>query len=194
MLWGDGSPTREFLYVDDCARARARRRALRRRRAGQPRHGLEISIRELAELSPRRPASTASPLGRVEAERPAAPQARCSRARASSSASAPRALARRARADDRLVPRVGGRSCSRLIGLDRARRVPRPPSWRRSSCSSWSCWPGSRRPGWSYSAGDAAARRAARHGGARADLAVGRVIGGPLSRGGRRSSGSSRRS
>ena len=39
VLWGDGSPTREFLYVDDCAEgARARRRALRRRRAGQPRH------------------------------------------------------------------------------------------------------------------------------------------------------------
>ncbi len=32
VLWGDGSPTREFLYVDDCAEgAAARRRALRRR-------------------------------------------------------------------------------------------------------------------------------------------------------------------
>ncbi len=37
-LWGDGSPTREFLYVEDAAEgARARRRAVRRRRAGEPR-------------------------------------------------------------------------------------------------------------------------------------------------------------
>ena len=39
VLWGDGSPTREFLYVEDCADgARARGRALRRRRAREPRH------------------------------------------------------------------------------------------------------------------------------------------------------------
>ena len=39
VLWGDGTPTREFLYVDDCVEGLvARRRALRRRRAGQPRH------------------------------------------------------------------------------------------------------------------------------------------------------------
>ena len=38
VLWGDGSPTREFLYVDDCAEGDpARGRALRRRRAGEPR-------------------------------------------------------------------------------------------------------------------------------------------------------------
>ena len=31
VLWGDGSPTREFLYVDDCARGpTARRRTLQR--------------------------------------------------------------------------------------------------------------------------------------------------------------------
>ena len=39
VLWGDGSPTREFLYVDDCAEGLLLAgRALRRRRAGQPRH------------------------------------------------------------------------------------------------------------------------------------------------------------
>ena len=39
-LWGDGSPTREFLYVDDCVEGLAARRgALRRRGPGQPRHG-----------------------------------------------------------------------------------------------------------------------------------------------------------
>ena len=37
-LWGDGSPTREFLYVDDCVEAFVCRRALRRRRPGQPRN------------------------------------------------------------------------------------------------------------------------------------------------------------
>ena len=38
VLWGDGSPTREFLYVEDCVEGIvARGRALRRRRAGEPR-------------------------------------------------------------------------------------------------------------------------------------------------------------
>ena len=37
-VWGTGAASREFLYVDDAARRhRAGRRALRRRRAGQPR-------------------------------------------------------------------------------------------------------------------------------------------------------------
>ena len=40
VLWGDGSPTREFLYVDDAAEGLVlAARALRRRRARQPRHG-----------------------------------------------------------------------------------------------------------------------------------------------------------
>jgi GDP-L-fucose synthase len=49
-LWGDGSPTREFLYVDDCARAIVL--ALDRYEDGDPVNvgtGQEISIRELAE-------------------------------------------------------------------------------------------------------------------------------------------------
>ena len=36
-VWGDGSPTREFLYVEDAAGHRAGRRAVRRGGAGQPR-------------------------------------------------------------------------------------------------------------------------------------------------------------
>ena len=51
VLWGDGSPTREFLYVDDCAEAIVL--ASERYDGAQPVNlgtGDEISIRELAEL------------------------------------------------------------------------------------------------------------------------------------------------
>jgi GDP-L-fucose synthase len=51
VLWGDGSPTREFLYVEDCARGLAL--AGDRYDGADPVNlgtGDEISIRELAEL------------------------------------------------------------------------------------------------------------------------------------------------
>jgi GDP-L-fucose synthase len=51
VLWGDGSPTREFLYVDDCAEAILL--AAERYDGPEPVNigtGSEISIRELAEL------------------------------------------------------------------------------------------------------------------------------------------------
>jgi GDP-L-fucose synthase len=51
VLWGDGSPTREFLYVDDCAEAILF--AAERYDGPDPVNigtGSEISIRELAEL------------------------------------------------------------------------------------------------------------------------------------------------
>jgi len=51
VLWGDGSPTREFLYVDDCAEAIVL--AAERYDGRDPVNlgtGLEISIRDLAEL------------------------------------------------------------------------------------------------------------------------------------------------
>jgi GDP-L-fucose synthase len=50
VLWGDGSPTREFLYVDDCAAGLAL--AAERYDGGEPVNlgtGVETSIRELAE-------------------------------------------------------------------------------------------------------------------------------------------------
>src|SRR6185312_13253675 len=50
VLWGDGSPTREFLYVEDAAEAFAL--AAERYSGGEPLNvgtGVEISIRELAE-------------------------------------------------------------------------------------------------------------------------------------------------
>ena len=52
VLWGDGSPTREFLYVDDCAEAILL--AARRYDGPEPVNvgtGEEIAIRELAELT-----------------------------------------------------------------------------------------------------------------------------------------------
>ena len=51
VLWGDGSPTREFLYVEDCAEALML--AADRYEAAAPVNvgtGVEISIRELAGL------------------------------------------------------------------------------------------------------------------------------------------------
>ena len=51
VLWGDGSPTREFLYVEDCAQGLAL--AAERYERSEPVNlgaGFEISIRELAEL------------------------------------------------------------------------------------------------------------------------------------------------
>jgi GDP-L-fucose synthase len=51
VLWGDGSPTREFLYVEDCAEGIVL--ASQRYDGGEPVNlgtGEEISIRELAEL------------------------------------------------------------------------------------------------------------------------------------------------
>jgi GDP-L-fucose synthase len=51
VLWGDGSPTREFLYVEDCADAIAL--ALECYDGGEPVNvgtGEEIAIRDLAEL------------------------------------------------------------------------------------------------------------------------------------------------
>ena len=52
VLWGDGSPTREFLYVEDCAEGIWL--AAQRYDGAEPVNlgtGEEISIRELAELT-----------------------------------------------------------------------------------------------------------------------------------------------
>ena len=50
MLWGDGSPTREFLYVEDCVEGLAL--AAERYDGAEPvnlGNGVETTIRELAE-------------------------------------------------------------------------------------------------------------------------------------------------
>ena len=78
VLWGDGSPTREFLYVEDCAEGIVL--AAERYDGAEPVNlgtGEEISIRELAELDRRADRlRRRDRLGHVEAERPAAPRAR----------------------------------------------------------------------------------------------------------------------
>ena len=83
MLWGDGSPTREFLYVDDCAEGFVL--AAERYDGAEPVNlgtGVEISIRELAELDRRADRLHGRDrLGHVDAERPAAPRSSTRRAR-----------------------------------------------------------------------------------------------------------------
>ena len=90
MLWGDGSPTREFLYVDDAAEAFLL--AGERYDGAEPVNlgtGAEISIRELAEtIAELTGFERRDRLGRVDAERAAAAAARHVEGRASCSASA----------------------------------------------------------------------------------------------------------
>ena len=108
VLWGDGSPTREFLYVEDCAEGIWL--AAQHYDGAEPVNlgtGEEISIRELAELIARAHGlRRRDRLGHDEAERPAAAASSTSRAPRSGSASARASPARGARADGRLVPRT----------------------------------------------------------------------------------------
>ena len=77
VLWGDGSPTREFIHVRDAGhRVPARPGAVRRRRSGQRR----VGVRDL-HPGPRREGGSPRrvrrrhQMGRLEAERSAEPQA-----------------------------------------------------------------------------------------------------------------------
>ena len=77
MAWGDGSPTREFLYVEDAAEGiLLAGRALQRERAGELGSAFEISIKDLLETIARLTGFE----GRIvwdtsQAQRPAAAQA-----------------------------------------------------------------------------------------------------------------------
>ena len=64
MLWGDGSPTREFLYVEDAAEGIVL--AAERYDSSDPVNlgsGKEISIRDLAQLIAAPPGSRAASSG-----------------------------------------------------------------------------------------------------------------------------------
>ncbi len=92
VLWGDGSATREFLYVEDCARAIVL--AAERYDGAEPVNlgaGWEISIKDLAETHRQaRRLQRRDRLGHEQAQRPAAPQARREPRLASTSGSRPR--------------------------------------------------------------------------------------------------------
>ena len=95
MLWGDGSPTREFLYVEDAADGILA--AAERYDGSEPVNlgsGHEISIRDLADADrAHHGLSRAFRVRHLQAQRPAAPQL--------STSSAPRELPRLARPDRR---------------------------------------------------------------------------------------------
>ena len=72
VLWGDGSPTREFLFVRDAARGIVA--ATEQYDKPEPVNigsGQEISILELVHLSPRSPASAANWCGILQTQRTA---------------------------------------------------------------------------------------------------------------------------
>ena len=112
VLWGDGSPTREFLYVDDCVEGLVL--AAERYDGPDPVNlgaAREISIRDLAELIADVTGFEGSDrVGHVEAERPAAPERRRHAGARALRVRGEDAAARGHRAHRRLVP-LGGCGC-----------------------------------------------------------------------------------
>ena len=96
-LWGDGSPTREFFYVEDCAEGIVL--AAEKYDSSDPVNlgsGEEISIKDLAERDPAaRRLRRDNRVGHQQAQRAAAAQARRHAGRASASGSKPRPRWRR---------------------------------------------------------------------------------------------------
>ncbi len=135
VLWGDGSPTREFLYVDDCAEGLLL--AADRYDGREPVNlgtGVETSIRELAEtIAELTGFSGRDRLGHRDAERPAAAAASTRAERASCSAS------RRRR---RCATGWSGRSS----GIGRTRRATRAERGGAAAAARAARAPGARRP------------------------------------------------
>ena len=109
VLWGDGTPTREFLYVDDCARGLAL--AGDRYDGADPVNlgtGEEIAIGDARRADPRGDGvRRRDPLGHVPAERAAAPPARHDARARAVRLRGRGAAAGRHRAHRGLVPRAG---------------------------------------------------------------------------------------
>ena len=138
VLWGDGSPTREFLYVDDCAEGL--QLAAERYDGAEPVNlgtGVEIAIRELAELI----AELTGFEGEIEWDTamPNGQPRRCldtTRAKELFGFEAHTAVPRRARPHDRVVPRARDRACSALEAAgDWLAALPVVPAPRRHSCA-----------------------------------------------------------
>ena len=117
VLWGDGSPTREFLYVEDCGRGdRARGRALRR---APSRSTSAPASRSRSASSPRLIAELTGFEGEIvwDTSKPnGQPRRSLDASRAERALRLPGAHAapRRARAHDRLVPGARPGACRRL--------------------------------------------------------------------------------
>ena len=123
VLWGDGSPTREFLYVDDCVEGLIL--ASERYDGPDPVNlgaAREISIRDLAELiADVTGLRGRDRLGQLEAERPAATERRPDARPRAVRVRGADAAARGDRAHRRVVP-LGGCGC-RYVAPRSARRA-----------------------------------------------------------------------
>ena len=108
VLWGDGSPTREFLYVEDAAEGILA--AAERYDGADPVNlgsGDEISIKDLAALVARETGFGGEhPMGRLAAERPAAAEAGRDAGAAALRMAFARLADRGSSPDDRLVQRA----------------------------------------------------------------------------------------
>ena len=139
VLWGDGTPTREFLFVDDCVEGLAL--AAERYDGDEPVNlgtGVETSIRELAEtIGDVTGFEGRDRLGYLDAERPAPPAARRLPRRGAVRLSRADVPARGDRAHRRLVSRRGSRACRSLTGSGPREHAAARSSVRRS-CSSGS--------------------------------------------------------
>ena len=140
VLWGDGSPTREFLYVEDCAEAIVLAAApLRRPEPVNLGTGEEISIKRSRRADRRGDGVRGRDrLGHLEAERPAAPQARHVAREGAVRVRGAHALPRGHRAHRGVVPRARLRVCGSLSGSGRSRGPSPGSSSRRSSSRSGS--------------------------------------------------------
>jgi GDP-L-fucose synthase len=133
VLWGDGSPTREFLYVDDCAEGIVLRRAGAREprhRRGDPDQGARLRDRRSHGLRRRHR------LGHVEAERPAAAQARHDAREGAVRVRSEDAVPGGDRAHGRLVPGARVRLCGSLSGSGDSPGSSSYRSWQRNGSPS----------------------------------------------------------